>query len=388
MTDGNGRASLTEHEAAALADFLRWPTHRAGTTTISLIKVDMLLRSSGLGAGLAACLTASGGPLQDEAGQRRGKKAAQRTARDQLWAEAIAHPAIAHSPELQAWLTEEWHAGRLPAEATARRQVVTDALAVLAVLPDPGTVLARLARRVLGDAHALDEGPVQAAILRALKLQAERIDRSSGTSRKREVWASAGVALDTVSSTVLTLGLRLPGQGPVVTTLAANAETGMPARITLGQLRHYLDREQAPGRSEPATVHVCENPSVTETAAETLGPECSPLICVEGRPSVAASLLLRHLVSAGTVLRYHGDFDWPWLAIARSIISAGAEPWRLGAQDYCRGLRQHGRQKKLPPAARPVITPWDMTLPDVMLQHQIAVEEEAVIEDLLADLTR
>jgi uncharacterized protein (TIGR02679 family) len=162
----------------------------------------------------------------------------------------------------------------------------------------------------------------------------------------------------------------------------------MPARITLGQLRHYLDREQAPGRPRPPTVHVCENPSVTETAAETLGRNCSPLICVEGSPSVAASLLLRQLVSAGTVLRYHGDFDWPGLAIARSIISAGAEPWRLGAQDYYRGLSQHGRQKKLPPPTRSVITPWDMTLPDVMLQHQIAVEEEAVIEDLLADLVR
>ena len=175
-------AALTEAEAAALADFLRWPTHRAGTTTISLIKLDMLLRSSGLAAGLAACLIASGGPLHDEAGQRRAAKAAQRASSDQLWAEAVAHPATARHPLLHAWLAEEWRAGRLPANSTSRRQVVNDALAVLAVLPDPGTVLARLATRVLGDAHALDDGPVQAAILRALSWQADQIDGASGIS--------------------------------------------------------------------------------------------------------------------------------------------------------------------------------------------------------------
>jgi uncharacterized protein (TIGR02679 family) len=380
-------AALTEAEAAALADFLRWPTHRAGTTTISLIKLDMLLRSSGLAAGLAACLTTSGGPLHDEAGQRRADKAAHRAARDQLWAEAAAHPAIARHPQLHAWLTEEWRTGRLPAEAAARRQVITDALAVLAVLPDSGTVLARLARRVLGDAHALDDGPVSAAVLRALNWLTGQIDGGSGSARKRELWASAGVALDTVSSTVLVLGLALVGRGPVATTLAANAAAGIPARLTLGQLRHYLDAEQVPGRRPPSAVHVCENPSVTETAAEVLGRDCGPLICVEGRPSVAASLLLQELLSTGTVLRYHGDFDWAGLAIARSLISAGAEPWRLGTPDYCRGLNHSSRQKKLPPPASLITTPWDMTLPGAMLKHEIAVEEEAVIEDLLADLS-
>ena len=31
-------SALPDAEAAAMADFLRWPTHRTGTTTISLIK--------------------------------------------------------------------------------------------------------------------------------------------------------------------------------------------------------------------------------------------------------------------------------------------------------------------------------------------------------------
>jgi len=380
-------SALTAAEAAAMADFLRWPTHRTGITTVSLIRLDRLLRSSGLAAGLAACLTVSGGALHNEAGQRRADKAAQRAASDQLWAEAAAHPGIMRHPQLHEWLTEEWRTGRMPADTAVRRQVITDALAVLAVLPDPGTALARLASRVLGDAHALDDGPVQAAVLRALSWLANPKAGTSGAARKRELWESAGVALDTVSSTVLVLRLTLPGRGPAVTTLAANAEAGMPARLTLGQLRHYLDTERVPGARPPSAAYVCENPSVAETAADALGPDCGPLICVEGRPSVAARLLLQELLGVGTVLHYHGDFDWAGLAIARSLIIVGAQPWRLGASDYLRGLRHNSRQKKLLPPASPVTTPWDPGLVGTMLKHEVAVEEEAVIEDLLSDLS-
>ena len=47
---------LSESETAAMADFLGWATHKIGTVTISLPRLDALLRASGLSAGLAACL--------------------------------------------------------------------------------------------------------------------------------------------------------------------------------------------------------------------------------------------------------------------------------------------------------------------------------------------
>ena len=158
-------SALSDAETAAMADFLRWPTHRIGTVTVSLARLDALLRASGLSAGLAACLTAAGGPLRDEAGRRRADKAAQRAASDQVWAEAARHPALMLHPTLEVWLADEHRAGRVPADVPVRRQVLLDALAVLATLPDPGTGLAQLASRVLGQAHALDEGPVPATVL-------------------------------------------------------------------------------------------------------------------------------------------------------------------------------------------------------------------------------
>ena len=78
------------------------------------------------------------------------------------------HPALARHPPLKIWLADERRTGRLPASPSARSQVLSDALAVLSSLPDPGTGPARLASRMLGHAHALDDGPVPAAVLRAL----------------------------------------------------------------------------------------------------------------------------------------------------------------------------------------------------------------------------
>lgn len=278
-------------------------------------------------------------------------------------------------------------AGRLSADIQIRRQVIFDALAVLDSLPDPGTGLARLASRVLGNAHALDDGPVQATVLRALAWLSEIPDSLAGSARRRALWASAGVALDTVSSTVLVLSLTLPGEGPMVTGLTANTQAGLPARFTLGQVRHYLDAERVPGTSGLSHVFVCENPSVVETAADVLGAQSAPLVCVEGRPSVAAALLLRELRDGGSALHYHGDFDWSGLAIAKPFIASGALPWRFSAPDYDDGLSRNHRLKRLLQPGSPVVTPWDPSLADTMLTHRIAVEEEAVIDHLLSDLS-
>jgi uncharacterized protein (TIGR02679 family) len=379
-------SALGDSETAAMADFLGWSTHKTVTVTVSLPRLDALLRASGLSAGLATCLTVVGGPLNDEAARRRADKAAREAASDQLWSEAVAHPALARHPSLRAWLADERRTGRLPANSSARRQILSDALAVLAALPDPGTGLARLASRILGHAHALDDGPVQAAVLRALAWLDDEPVASGGSARRRKLWASAGVALDTVSSTVLVLGLTLSGNGPVASTLAVNAAAGLPARLTLAQIRHYLDGERIPAGNTPARVFVCENPTVAEAVADILGARCAPLVCVEGRPSVAANLLLHELQNTGSGLHYHGDFDWPGLAIAAPIIASGAAPWRFEATDYRDGLTLNNRLKRLPTPTGKVQTPWDDALAHTMRDHLIAVEEETVLDRLLADL--
>lgn len=380
-------STLEDTQVAAMADFLRWPTHKDEMVTITLSRLDALLRASGLGTGLAACLTVTGGPLNDEAAMRRTDRAARQSVKDQLWAEAFSHPALTRHPKLEPWLADERRYGRVPADPHIRRRVLLDVLAVLDTLPHPGTSLAMLAGRVLGHAHALDDGPVQAAVLRALAWLDDRPDERVGAERRRMLWANAGVALDTVSSTVLTFRLILPGSGPVSTTLAANAAAGLPVRLTLGQVRHYLDKEREPIPDRLSTVFACENPSVVEAASNSLATRSAPLICTEGQPSVAAGLLLRELRDVGAALCYHGDFDWPGLNIARWVMAeSGAVPWRLGARDYREGLSLNQRPKRLSPSTGQARTPWDPDLLHAMLNHLVAVEEEIVMDLLLADL--
>jgi hypothetical protein len=65
-------------------------------------------------------------------------------------------------------------------------------------------------------------------------------------------------------------------------------------------------------------IHACENPQVLQALA-TAGVE-RPVACLSGNPAAAGIVLL-----ARCAVRYHGDFDWPGIAIARRVFGLGAE---------------------------------------------------------------
>ena len=87
------------------------------------------------------------------------------------------------------------------------------------------------------------------------------------------------------------------------------------------------------------------------------------------------------------MVRYHGDFDWPGIAIARRIIDHGAQPWRLGRADYCEAVERLPSDRRLILTGRAEATPWDSELSPAMRTANLAVHEEAIVDLLLADLT-
>jgi uncharacterized protein (TIGR02679 family) len=105
-------------------------------------------------------------------------------------------------------------------------------------------------------------------------------------------------------------------------------------------------------------------------------------MCVDGMPAAAQRTLLAQLRQAGARLRYHGDFDWPGITIARGLYGReGAEPWRMGTADYLDAPEG-------PPLEGNVVdTHWDDALAPAMVCRGRAVHEEAVLSDLLEDLT-
>ena len=119
-------------------------------------------------------------------------------------------------------------------------------------------------------------------------------------------------------------------------------------------------------------------------AARRSGPAVSPLVCIEGQPRTATRLLLDQLRAAGFELLYHGDFDWPGLQIANTIMARhGARPWRMSAADYRAAARG-----PLPLAGLAVAAPWDPELAPALEEIGWAVHEEQVVDGLVADLDR
>ncbi len=215
-------------------------------------------------------------------------------------------------------------------------------------------------------------------MLRALAIQAE-VSRPAAAAERRELWERAGVIVDDLASRVLVLNLPAQGDG-LGDWLTSAARYGTPFQVTLHQLAAH------PIRLRLDRIFVCENPAVLRRACEELGASCPPLVCTEGRPSVAFHKLADVAASSGSELRYHGDFDWPGVAIASDVIARhGAQPWRMAASDYLAAARPSGTRIEL--HGEPVPTPWDPHLSQAMCATGCAVFEEEVSDQLLADLS-
>ncbi|MGW0390916.1 TIGR02679 family protein [Streptomyces sp. NPDC003042] len=365
-------AAPTPAQRAAAERLLGRAPGGGRSLTVRLDAVDDVLRRSGISpGGLAAACIALTGPATS-AGQARLQEEA-------AWKEAYTplDELGRDVPCLSDWaarLSTDGLVRRLTGTPGAAHTVLTGVVAVLRELPaDPAVSLPAFAARVVGGAHALDDGaPLATLALSGIRALTGFPD-GNGAEWRRAAWASAGLLRDDLSSTVLTLNLR---GTPALDWMAA---TGEPCVLTLRQLTHR------PPATVTPVVRVCENPTVLAAAADTLGPHCPPLVCLQGQPSAAAVALLRHLHGSGATLLYHGDFDWGGLRIATALLRRVPwRPWRYTAADY-RAAATTGRHPQ-PLSGPPAEAPWDPELPPALAELGIRVEEESVLDALLGDL--
>ncbi|RGE19251.1 TIGR02679 family protein [Leucobacter sp. wl10] len=354
-------------ERAAIAALFGQRTGVGTTMSVDLDRLERVVRSAGVADSLAAAIEALRGPLvvrseQEEALQRAWNHA-------HLFFDRL----LASRPELDEWVS------RVRARGTVRRlavspeegeRLVERVVRLLEALPAAGEGLPRLASRLLGSAHALDQGSPEAAlVLSALRALPGAPAVEPGARGRRELWASAGVAIDELSSTVLVHRLALPG---VVGELT---RAGEPVVLTLRQLSAL----EIPVPDTP--VFVCENPSVVDAAVRELAGVGPPLVCTQGQPSLAANVLLDRIQGAG--LLYHGDFDWGGLRIANRIFDRfGFEPWRFRTDDLEVARDLPGAPLK----GVPVEAKWDPLLMPALSARASRLEEEQVLDVLLEDL--
>ncbi|MFF1788362.1 TIGR02679 family protein [Kitasatospora sp. NPDC058243] len=371
-------AGAADAERAAVTRLLGRAPRPGRSLSVSLAAVDRVLRASGASPdGLAAAVVALTGPVVPR------QEAADRLAL--AWEHAFAPLAsvVAARPQLADWYASLHATGlvrRLARGPEEAAPLLADLARLLPHLPaSPPRSLSTFAAEHTGDAHALDQGPLATLTLDAVRALTGT-PPGDGAQARRDTWAAAGLLLDELSSQVI--ALNLPGDRDTATgrALAALGSVGQPAVLTLRQLVR-----DAPRPPRGGTAYVCENPAVVLAAADRLGPDCAPLVCVQGQPSTAALRLLRLYADTGWTLRYHGDFDWGGLRIATRLLShVPWTPWRYTAADYRTALDTHPATAAL--TGTPTDAPWDQALRASLLAAGRRIEEELVLDGLLADL--
>jgi uncharacterized protein (TIGR02679 family) len=394
-------------QRAAAVRLVGRPKRPGAALRVDLADVEDILRRGPWPAGLADAVETLSGPVVD----RRVERAREAVEWDQVRHGMAA--ATERFPGLGAWW-DSWCAdgglkkaaraeavrtSRTPSPAVAA-DLVRGVVDVLEALPASAEPLAVLARRVVGDAHALDASRPLGRLAAAAVGAAFRSGVTDGTrdgSSVRDSWAAAGVVLSSVASTALCLGV--PGHDAVGPSIADATGTALEAmRAARTPMLLTLDQVRSGGvRALPAdsVVHVCENPTVVEVVAARWARSGSPvrtthghgpvLVCTSGQPSTAVLELLDRLTGLGAQCRYHGDFDWAGLRIARFLSAhIPCVPWRYTAADY-RAAVQH-EAPSLSLAGRPAESPWDPGLATVMAEYGLAIEEEAMAGLLSRDV--
>lgn len=374
--EATGKVSLVlDDPAADLLGGMLGRRLRAGRWQLPLADLDAALRRSPVASSLADVVTKLGGPLRNRPAEREAASGRRQEA-EESWAALLAAAELTGEPWVPRWTAGLRADGLLGSTSLDALAAAVEAVALSLREPAPRT-LGELAALVAGDAHALDAGRRAGSV--ALRgLAAERGEPPPATADERtRLWGQAGVRTDDVSGTVLVLGWRPPGTSRWAGMMRERAELGLVTHVTLRELRTAAGPSIASG----VRVHACENPQVVQATADRGTP--GPLICLQGNPSAAGTMLVERLLTDGAQLRYHGDFDWPGLAIAGRVLARGATPWRLTAEDYVAALPAGAG---VPLTGEAVPTPWDPGLNAALQEHGRAVHEEAVLSVLLADL--
>ncbi|MHC1558145.1 DUF2399 domain-containing protein [Actinomycetospora sp. C-140] len=340
--------------------------HRFPTTRHRL---DLTALDRGLaarGTDLLAVLAAAG---HTPAGRKeaRDDDRARRDDRDAVLRDE-ARARLGAEPWVDAWAlsARRW----APDAGQARRAV--DVVARVLDQADHRRSRGEVAARVLGSAHALDRGTAERRWVRAA------LAHRAGDAHRddADLWNAAGLPGDVVSAPTLTWHLPLLGDG-VAAGVRAMTAAGAPAPLTTLTVRD-LAVAVPPG----CVVLSVENPRLLEAAAQQR--LAAPLVCTAGEPTGGALALLEALREAGAVVRHHGDVDAGGLRIASRLYDRGIEPWRMTADDYRTAVAE--ADVDLPavdPDAVPP-TPWDPELQLAVREAGLAVEQERVMDDVLA----
>lgn len=371
----------TDEERIRHARLLRQQVnHQSTSLRYDLAKLGAALSSAQLPADWNEILTALHGPVPHEKLATQAKQLAWK----QFWMHVTSNLSNLPFPKAEEWCESLRRDGSLrrhcKGDAEAGMKLILTAARLLQMLPLlEERPLTSIAAEFCGSSHALDAAtPLSTLVLRGLALRYGR-PTPTRSDERRDLWSAVGVIGDDLSAPVLTFNLGLHGEQPLCQFIAMTSADLQPVHLTPRML-WAADWTQI---TCPDEVFICENPTIISLAASQLGTRCPPILCVNGEPCHAARHLMRRLREDGCTLWYHGDFDWPGIAIAARIFAEfGAKPWLFD---------NHAYEQAKPLESRPLVggaipTPWSPALSSTMQNHGRAYDEERLAEFLLNDL--
>lgn len=340
--------------------------------TVDLAALEAGLARLGVGEDLALALSKLGHDVSGEVARRRANRVERKEVRNTARGIACKWP----EPWAPKWIDEVIRVGILRGfDRDQARGLLRQVRAVVDHLEqDRPAPISRvdLAARVLGSAHALDNGTrVEAAVARAIGFKL-------GSAARRDLWAQAGVHFDLTSVPVLTWRLPLADRCGLSNVAASALNAGIPLHLSRFALEaHPADVESG------SRILVVENPRIAEAAAQRQA--STPIVSTNGSPSSTVLLLLTQLLEAGADLRYHGDFDTAGFAICERMMRLGLAPWRMSAADYRAALAAADVECAVLPreTLAPGATPWDPALQEEFGEERRIVHQERLLPGLI-----
>ena len=340
--------------------------------TVDLAALEAGLTRLGIGDDLALALSSLGHDVSGETSRRRANRAERKEVRNTARGIACEWP----EPWARKWIDEVIAAGILRGfDREQARGLLRQVRAVVDHLEqDRPAPISRvdLAARVLGSAHALDNGTrAEAAVARAIAFKL-------GPAGRRDLWAQAGVHFDLTSVPALTWRLPLMDRCGLSNVAASALDAGIPLHLS----RFALEAHPA-DVANGSCILVVENPRIVEAAAQRQA--STPIVSTNGSPSSTVLLLLTQLLKAGAHLRYHGDFDTAGLAICERMMRLGLAPWRMSTVDYRAALAVADAEGAILPREMyaPGATPWDPRLQEDFGEERRIVHQERLLPGLL-----
>jgi uncharacterized protein (TIGR02679 family) len=244
--------------------------------------------------------------------------------------------------------------------------------------------LAVLSSQATGNPHYFDRNRVEGKLLLNALAYINECDYPQSAEKILELYYTAGISPDDVSSFTTAYGIHMYTEGGVHSAYEAFIEAREPYVVTLSNLNRIV-KADCPGK----LVYIVENQMVFSQICEDLKGEEVALVCTSGQVKTASLILIDLLCESGCQLFYSGDLDPEGICIADRMISrqpGQIVAWHMGPEDYAQSVSDEDIDNKRLKKLEALYDPELQHVATKVLSEKKAGYQEKLLELLERDI--